>query len=82
MPFQTRRDGLVLRRRFAEPLREHVPAEVEQCLQGTPQIRLGRRCSLRVRRERFQRLERKSADPVEHPIDPVYPIGDDRSVQP
>lgn len=81
MPFKSCRDGLVLRRRLAEALREHMPAEIEKCLQRTPQVRLGRRRRLRIGRERFQRLERQSADSAEHPIDPVEPIGDDGRVQ-
>jgi hypothetical protein len=49
--------------------------EIEECLEGTPEIRLGRRGVSGIRFELFQGFERKRAEVRQHLADPRGPLG-------
>lgn len=60
-----------------EPLSQNVPAEIQQGLEPSSEIRLGRRHSPRITLEGFEIVARQRPETFKHPPYPRNSLGDD-----
>ncbi len=72
-------DGLVLRSRFPEPLRQDVSAKIMEGFQGTAEKRLRRSYIPFIIQERFAGLKGELSDSFQHISNPSGPLRDDPS---